>query len=404
MPRSQTQQATLATFGCLAALVLLANNGMERATYVQYRPDASTIWNAASDVVSSASSTLGLGESSSSYAEDATKSALEAFKALSSSGAFKGSSVLTAAAAHATAPSTVTPSLPRASATAECLITKWSAVWVVHADRTRSHVGFPSADCTTRASEVEDIATYKKSHSGEGAYFIDEAQSKDVCVRLSACTSDGSGASASGTSGASGGGGGGGNSMPLSHPMVPMLGWGAGVTSGGAWMARTALRFNAPAQQAFPKLQLPPAEPLLLVFGGASVTEMLKNWVMHVKRINGGAGLPYVVACMDEKLFGLAEARGYPAVLMDDTDSGGRVNTRWKYYRMDPKAFLAMGILKVVGLLTSTLPCQCWLLGSSRSLPDEYLVFPFGPSTLRRSVSSWSSCVRVSTSCALTSM
>ena len=34
--------------------------------------------------------------------------------------------------------------------------------------------------------------------------------------------------------------------------------------------------------------------------------------------------------------------------MMADADKGGgAVTTRWKYYRMDPKAFMQMGILKV---------------------------------------------------------
>ena len=63
--------------------------------------------------------------------------------------------------------------------------------------------------------------------------------------------------------------------------------------------------------------------------------------------------MPFVVACMDEALFTKAQEQGFPAVLMADAAGGdSRVSTRWKYYRMDPKAFLAMGILKARGSLT----------------------------------------------------
>ena len=34
----------------------------------------------------------------------------------------------------------------------------------------------------------------------------------------------------------------------------------------------------------------------MLVFGGASVNEMLRNWAIHVQRLQ----VPYAVACMDE--------------------------------------------------------------------------------------------------------
>ena len=61
---------------------------------------------------------------------------------------------------------------------------------------------------------------------------------------------------------------------------------------------KLTLRFNAPAAAAFPTLRLEPGEPLLLVFGGASVNDMLKNWVLHVQKLK----MPFVVACMDESL------------------------------------------------------------------------------------------------------
>jgi hypothetical protein len=51
---------------------------------------------------------------------------------------------------------------------------------------------------------------------------------------------------------------------------------------------------------------------------------------------------------MDEKLFRLAESKGYPAVLMREVEGKeAAVSTKWQYYRMDPVAFLSMGILKV---------------------------------------------------------
>ena len=87
-------------------------------------------------------------------------------------------------------------------------------------------------------------------------------------------------------------------------------------------------------------------EPLLLVFGGASVTDMLKNWALHAREV----GMLYTVACMDAKLFSTADEAAVPAVMMQANADGadeGAVTTRWKYYRMDPKAFMQMGILKV---------------------------------------------------------
>ena len=49
----------------------------------------------------------------------------------------------------------------------------------------------------------------------------------------------------------------------------------------------------------------------MLVFGGASVNEMLRNWAIHVQRLQ----VPYAVACMDENLFSLADDFGMPGVM-----------------------------------------------------------------------------------------
>ena len=308
----------LAGFAGVAALLLISNGSVAPTQFVQYRPSASEIWSTASDAVASTANALGLGDTQNQVSEDATKSALEAFQALAKTNF--GGAKTPAAAAAVSAPAATAGAA--AAGTGECLITKWSAVWVVHKDRTRSHVGFPTTGCDSRADTVDDLNAYAKAHGGAGDYFLDEAKSKAAC-QLYACGASGAAAAAaastSATSLSNGGGGSRSSSSSSSmskalHPMVPLLGWGVGVSSGGAWMARTSLRFNKPAQQSFPQLELGPGEPLLLVFGGASVTEMLKNWVLHVKRVHGGLGMPFVVACMDEKLFNLAEQQGYPAV------------------------------------------------------------------------------------------
>ena len=50
---------------------------------------------------------------------------------------------------------------------------------------------------------------------------------------------------------------------------------------------------------------------------------------------------------MDENLFSLADDFGMPGVMMLEKDGADKkVTTRWKYFRMDPKAFMTMGILK----------------------------------------------------------
>ena len=67
-----------------------------------------------------------------------------------------------------------------------CLVTKWAAVWLVHADRkTRSHVSAPTPSCDLHASEVEDIDRYTKAHGGAGAYSLSESDSRAACERPS---------------------------------------------------------------------------------------------------------------------------------------------------------------------------------------------------------------------------
>lgn len=53
---------------------------------------------------------------------------------------------------------------------------------------------------------------------------------------------------------------------------------------------------------------------------------------------------------MDESLFTLAGHHGLPAAIFiagHQSAGPGVVTTRWKYFRMDPRAFMTMGILKV---------------------------------------------------------
>ena len=130
---------------------------------------------------------------------------------------------------------------------------------------------------------------------------------------------------------------------------TPARGWGNGVADD--WMGKSTLRFNGAAQRQFGSLRLAAGEPLLLVFGGASVSDMLRNWAIHVQKLS----LPFAVACMDVALFELADGHGLPGVMMAEgalkedgaTMQQSSVTTRWKYFRMDPKAFMTMGILKV---------------------------------------------------------
>ena len=226
------------------------------------------------------------------------------------------------------------PAAKPATAASGCLITKWAAIWQVHADGTRSYVQFPSFGCDQRAHDVveETLDRWPKAGGGEGAaYLLNAAQSEAAC-KLDAC------------------GGPKKKQQPADDTLpTPARGWGNGVADD--WMGRSTLRFNGAAQRQFGSLRLAAGEPLLLVFGGASVSDMLRNWAIHVQKLT----LPFAVACMDVALFELADGHGLPGVMMAEgalkedgaTMQQSSVTTRWKYFRMDPKAFMTMGILKV---------------------------------------------------------
>lgn len=247
-----------------------------------------------------------------------------------------------AAAAGRAAPAAARPSVdgPWASG---CLVTVWDAFWIVtpREPRERYHVAHPTGACGEHATSTNDLFRYRKAHDGEGAYVLDERQSAAACGRPGCPAADGAAAGG----GAAGGVADGGDSAAAdasraadAEDAPPPNGWGMGWSDG--WMERSALRFNSASRRA--DLRLPVGQPLLLVFGGASVSDMLRNWAIHVQRL----ALPFMVTCMDESLFNLADASGLPAAIFEGSGDG-RVTTRWKYFRMDPKAFMTMGILKV---------------------------------------------------------
>ena len=62
-----------------------------------------------------------------------------------------------------------------------CLITRWSAIWLVGANRERSHVAFPTTGCDGRATEAAELEGFPKAHGGEGAYTLTEVESAAAC-------------------------------------------------------------------------------------------------------------------------------------------------------------------------------------------------------------------------------
>ena len=192
----------------------------------------------------------------------------------------------------------------------------------------------PVFGCDQRAHDVveETLDRWPKAGGGEGAaYLLNAAQSEAAC-KLDAC------------------GGPKKQTAPADDTLpTPARRWGNGVADD--WMGRSTLRFNGAAQRQFGALRLAAGEPLLLVFGGASVSDMLRNWAIHVQKLS----LPFAVACMDVALFELADGHGLPGVMMAEgalKEDGATMqqvvgDDAVKYFRMDPKAFMTMGILKV---------------------------------------------------------
>ena len=230
---------------------------------------------------------------------------------------------------------------PPTPALAGCLIAKWGAVWLKHANGTRSFISEANQDCELKAEEVVDggMDAIPKAHGGQGLYVLDGALSRLACQQ-SGCGSSKAVVAQSGS---------------LS---VPSNGWGMGVAPD--WIDHASLRFNKAAQALFATLKLDVGQPLLLVFGGASVNDMLRNWAIHVKKLS----LPYAIACMDEKLFDLADSYDLPGVMMIEKDAAGEkeVTTRWKYFRMDPAACkwpsLQWQHAKVAACKCCV--CKCW--------------------------------------------
>jgi len=220
-----------------------------------------------------------------------------------------------------------------------CLIAKWGGVWALEGPRRmRYHVDIPTPGCDQRSAEVEgdSLATFPKAHGGGPGYALGAKGSKAACLRR-ACAGPGLRKPAL---------------VEAPTPLqAPPNGWGLGPAPG--WIEGSPLRFNSVAIKAFAAggsyEGMPPGQPLLLVFGGASVNDMLRNWALHVQKL----ALPYIVTCMDESLFTLAGKHGMPAAIFrggsgEEASAGpGVVTTRWKYFRMDPRAFMTMGILKV---------------------------------------------------------
>lgn len=83
-----SQGRILSAFTCAAVVLLVFNSrSIQPTQLVDYRPSTASIWNSATDAMTSAASSLGLMDSSmSTYSESATADALEAFHSLSSSG------------------------------------------------------------------------------------------------------------------------------------------------------------------------------------------------------------------------------------------------------------------------------------------------------------------------------
>ena len=69
-----------------------------------------------------------------------------------------------------------------------CLVKRWSHVWVVRPDRTRTFAARPPAECMARATPIEDgLSDFPQAHGGGKGYSLDDAQIADACAKLDGC-------------------------------------------------------------------------------------------------------------------------------------------------------------------------------------------------------------------------
>ncbi|KAL1520575.1 hypothetical protein AB1Y20_022151 [Prymnesium parvum] len=78
-----------------------------------------------------------------------------------------------------------TPPSLRREAAAGCLITRWSSVWLVHADRTRSFLKAPPPLCVKRAAPIEDAISDIPQRAAPG-YHLNDEQTAAAC-ELAGC-------------------------------------------------------------------------------------------------------------------------------------------------------------------------------------------------------------------------
>lgn len=278
-----------ATLLLVTALLLIGNGIFVPSSFQDYRPSASEVWNTAASYVSGAPAPR----------DDAIQSAVAGFRSLGVPAAATPTATSAAGGSGGGTVGAGGGGTARRRAASDCLITKWSAFWRVHADGSRSHVGHPTADCTVDgALPTPDLELFPKAHGGKGSYFLDAAQSAAAC-KLAACAPPGAtlgsaaellaepslgdgdsllGQAAAAVAAAAGavgkdaagamevvGGAVGAIARPaaaaaglVDDPLVPLNGWGAGPSTG--WMERSNLRFNSAAKAAFATLDLRPGE------------------------------------------------------------------------------------------------------------------------------------------------
>ena len=69
-----------------------------------------------------------------------------------------------------------------------CLVSRWSSVWVVRSDRSRTFIQRPPVECMKRAAPIEEaLGDFPQLNGGAAGYKLDDDAAATACERYDAC-------------------------------------------------------------------------------------------------------------------------------------------------------------------------------------------------------------------------